>query len=117
MAKRPSIRGLGREIYFQKSEPVKQAEGPADEPVNNWRIPLERADFYAPPEEPAEIKSQFRAKLSELERSREPAINKSELIRLAIDLLQEQSELIRLAVNLLREQDEELSIKRFGGKV
>jgi len=53
MAKRQSIKGLGREIYFNKAskkEEVKQVSQFTGRQVNQ-QLPLERATFYIQPEQ------------------------------------------------------------------
>ena len=105
MAKRKSIKGLGREIYFQKTkEKVKQVSQFTDKQIKQ-QIPLERATFYIKPEQQDQLeklKIELRSKLREQRRGKRHQVDKSELIRLAI--------------NLLNEQDEDLLIKRLTGK-
>jgi len=105
MAKRKSIKGLGREIYFQKTkEKVKQVSQFTDKQIKQ-QIPLERATYYIKPEQQDQLeklKIKLRSKLREQRRGKKHQVDKSELIRLAIDLL--------------NEQDEDLLIKRLTDK-
>lgn len=104
MAKRQSIKGLGREIYFQKTKEDKQVKQFTDKQTKQ-QIPLERATFYIQPEQQDQLeklKIKLRSKLREQRRGKKRQVDKSELIRLAIDLL--------------NEQDEDSLIKRLTGK-
>jgi len=94
MAKRQSIKGLGREIYFRGGpiEASKQTNFLTDKQVKQ-QILLERATFYIKPEQQErletlkiKLRSKFRG------RGQRRAIDKSELVRLALDLLTEQDE-------------------------
>ena len=108
MAKRQSIKGLGREIYFKKAskkEKVKQVSQFTDKQVKQ-QLPLERATFYIQPEQQEQLeklKIKLRSKIGRQSRGRKRRVDKSELIRLAIDLL--------------KEQNEDLLIKRLTGKL
>ena len=108
MAKRQSIKGLGREIYFKKTskkEEVKQVSQFTDKQVKQ-QLPLERATFYIQPEQQEQLeklKIKLRSKIGRQSRGRKRRVDKSELIRLAIDLL--------------KEQNEDLLIKRLTGKL
>ena len=108
MAKRQSIKGLGREIYFKKAskkEEVKQVSQFTDKQVKQ-QFPLERATFYIQPEQQEQLeklKIKLRSKIGRQSRGRKRRVDKSELIRLAIDLL--------------KEQNEDLLIKRLTGKL
>jgi len=105
MAKRQSIKGLGREIYFQKTKKEdKQISQFTDKQVKQ-QISLERATFYIHPEQQDQLeklKIKLRSKLRNQRRGKRRQVDKSELIRLAIDLL--------------NEQDEDLLIKRLTDK-
>jgi len=107
MAKRQSIKGLGREIYFNKAskkEEVKQVSQFTGRQVNQ-QLPLERATFYIQPEQQDQLeklKIKLRSQLRKQEKRRKRRVDKSELVRLAIDLL--------------NEQDEDSLIKRLTGK-
>ena len=104
MAKRKSIKGLGREIYFQKAEEDKQVKQFTDKQTKR-QFPLERATFYIRPEQQDQLeklKIKLRSRLREQRRGKKRQVDKSELIRLAIDLL--------------NEQDEDLLIKRLTDK-
>jgi hypothetical protein len=94
MAKRQSIKGLGREIYFRgdPTEASKQTNLFTDKQVKQ-QISLERATFYIKPEQ-QEILETLKIKLRSKFRGRgqRRAIDKSELVRLALDLLTEQDE-------------------------
>ena len=94
MVKRQSIKGLGREIYFGggPTEASKQANLFTDKQAKQ-QISLERATFYIKPEQQErletlkiKLRSKFRG------RGQRRAIDKSELVRLALDLLTEQDE-------------------------
>jgi hypothetical protein len=94
MAKHQSIKGLGREIYFKGSatEASKQTNILTDKQVKQ-QISLERATFYVKPEQQERLetlKIKLRSRLRE--RGQRRAIDKSELVRLALDLLTEQDE-------------------------
>ncbi len=94
MAKHQSIKGLGRDIYFKGSptEASKQTNILTDKQVKQ-QIALERATFYVKPEQQERLetlKIKLRSKLRE--RGQRRAIDKSELVRLALDLLTEQDE-------------------------
>lgn len=94
MAKHQSIKGLGREIYFKGSptEASKQTNILTDKQVKQ-QIALERATFYVKPEQQERLetlKIKLRSKLRE--RGQRRAIDKSELVRLALDLLTERDE-------------------------
>jgi hypothetical protein len=94
MVKRQSIKGLGREIYFGGGpiEASKQTNLFADKQVKQ-QISLERATFYIKPEQQERLetlKIKLRSRLRE--RGERRAIDKSELVRLALDLLTEQDE-------------------------
>lgn len=97
MAKRQSIKGLGREIYFKKAskkEKVKQVSQFTDKQVTQ-QLPLERATFYIQPEQQEQLeklKIKLRSKIGRQSRGRKRRVDKSQLIRLAIDLLKEQNE-------------------------
>ena len=107
MAKRQSIKGLGREIYFNKTsrkEEVKQVSQFTDKQVKH-QLPFERATFYIQPEQQDQLeklKIKLRSQLRKQEKGRSRQVDKSELVRLAIDLL--------------NEQNEDLLIKRLTGK-
>jgi hypothetical protein len=94
MVKRQSIKGLGREIYFGggPTEASKQTNLFTDKQVKQ-QISLERATFYIKPEQ-QEILETLKIKLRSKFRGRgqRRAIDKSELVRLALDLLTEQDE-------------------------
>jgi len=104
MAKHQSIKGLGRELYF--TEPPKQ-EGNIQvkqhtDKTTKQQGSTERATFYIRPEQSDQLemlKVKLRAKLRG---QRDRQVDKSELIRLAIDLL--------------CEQDDDLLIKRLTSK-
>ncbi len=89
MAKRQSIKGLGRQIYFKKTpekEEVKQVK---------HQFPLERANFYIRPEQQEQLeklKIKLRSTIRKQGKERKRLVDKSELVRLAIDLLNEQNE-------------------------
>jgi hypothetical protein len=94
MAKHQSIKGLGREIYFKESAPEasKQTNILTDKQVKQ-QISLERATFYVKPEHQERLetlKIKLRSRLRE--RGQRRAIDKSELVRLALDLLTERDE-------------------------
>lgn len=107
MAKHQSIKGLGREIYFKKTsekEKDKQVSQFTDKQVKQ-QLPLERATFYIRPEQQEQLeklKIKFHSKIGRQRKHRKRRVDKSELIRLAIDLL--------------NEQDEDLLIKRLTDK-
>ncbi len=108
MAKRKSMKGLGRDIYFEDTS----KEGKEGKQVNHFtnkqvkqQISLERGTFYIWPEQQEgleELKIKLRSKMRQ---QREPG-------RRQID----KSELVRLALDLLTEQDEEILIKRLTSK-
>lgn len=94
MVKHQSIKGLGREIYFAGSptEASKQTNLLTGKQVKQ-QISLERATFYIKPEQQERLetlKIKLRSKLRG--RGQRRAIDKSELVRLALDLLTEQDE-------------------------
>ena len=94
MAKHKSIKGLGREIYFQKTKEDKQVKQFTDKQTKQ-QFPFERATFYIHPEQQDQLeklKIKLRSKLREQRRGKRRQVDKSELIRLAIDLLNEQNE-------------------------
>ncbi len=99
MAKRPSIKGLGREIYFKETpekEKIKQVKE---------QLSLERATFYIRPEQQEQLeklKIKLRSTIRKQGKERKRLVDKSELIRLAI--------------GLLNEQNEDLLLKRLTGK-
>ncbi len=99
MAKRSSIKGLGREIYFKETpekEKVKQVKE---------QLFLERATFYIRPEQQEQLeklKIKLRSTIRKQGKERKRLVDKSELVRLAI--------------GLLNEQNEDLLIKRLTGK-
>lgn len=107
MAKRQSIKGLGRQIYFEKTpqkEEVKQVSQLTDKQVKQ-QLPLERATFYIGPDQQEQLeklKIKLRSKIGRQRKGRKRRVDKSELVRLAIDLLNEQGE--------------DLLIKRLTGK-
>jgi len=107
MAKRQSIKGLGREIYFKKTpekEEIKQVSQFTDKQVKQ-QISFERATFYIRPEQQEQLeklKIKLRSKIGRQRKGRKRLVDKSELVRVAIDLL--------------NEQDEDLLIKRLTGK-
>lgn len=73
------MKGKGRDIFFEKSLEKK----------------LERATFYIQPEQQDQLerlKIKIRSQLREQRRGKRHQVDKSELIRLAIDLLNEQDE-------------------------
>ncbi len=83
------MKGVGRDIYFKESSEKK----------------LERATFYIQPEQQDQLerlKVKIRSQLREQRRGKRRQVDKSELIRLAIELL--------------NEQDEDLLIKRLTSK-
>jgi len=105
MAKRQSVKGLGREIYFGDSptEASKQTNFLTDKQVKQ-QISLERATFYVKPEQQERLETlKIRLRSRFRGRGERRAIDKSELVRLALDLLTEQDEnelLERLAANI-----------------
>ena len=93
MAKRQSIKGLGREVYFNES-PQQNIKTVKQSNVKTAKQPMatERATFYIRPEQHDQLeilKVRLRAKLRG---QRDRQVDKSELIRLAIDLLCEQDD-------------------------
>ncbi|MEA1964285.1 MAG: hypothetical protein U9O41_04060 [Candidatus Aerophobetes bacterium] len=107
MAKRQSIKGLGREIYFKKTPgkgEVKQVNQFTDKQTKQ-QSPLERATFYIRLEQQEQLeklKIKLRSKVGRQRKNRKRRVDKSELIRLAIELL--------------NEQNDDLLIKRLTGK-
>lgn len=97
MAKRQSIKGLGRQIYFKKTpekKEVKQVNQFTPKQVKH-QFPLERANFYIRPEQQEQLeklKIKLRSTIRKQGKERKRLVDKSELVRLAIDLLNEQNE-------------------------
>ena len=105
MAKRQSIKGLGRNIYFRELKKGVKQVNQFTAKQTRQQSHLERATFYIRPEQQdqlEQLKIKLRSKLREHRRGRRRQVDKSELIRLAIDLL--------------NEQDEDLLIKRLTDK-
>ena len=96
MAQRRSIKGLGRELYF--TETPRQKEEPTPQEQDNLRTTkqesptTERATFYIRPEQNDELDMVKVRLRSKLRGQRRRQVDKSELVRLAIDLLCEQED-------------------------
>lgn len=104
MAKRQSIKGLGREVFFEKTQKddkaVKHSTDISSKRLTDISVKqqtsfFERATFYVRPEQQEELeklKIRLRSKLKKQNKQGKRQIDKSELIRLALDLLSEQDD-------------------------
>ena len=95
--KRPTMKGKGREIFFE-SQDAKPSK-PQDVSQPKHQIPLERSTFYIYPDHHEQLdglKTRLRSRLRQrgLKRSQ---VDKSELVRMAIEMLlrQDEDELLR----------------------
>ncbi len=94
-AKRPTMRGRGREIFFDPQSAQTLQHQNVRPPKHE--IPLERSTFYVLPEHHEKLdglKTRLRSKLRR-QGFKRSHVDKSELVRMAIDML-------------LREDEEEL---------
>lgn len=90
--KRPTMKGKGREIFFES--PNAKTSNPLDLQTPEHQIPLERSTFYIYPDHHEQLdglKTRLRSRLRQrgFKRSR---VDKSELVRMAIDMLLEKEE-------------------------
>ena len=91
-AKRPTMRGRGREIFFEpQSAQTLQRQGVRPP---KHEIPLERSTFYVLPEHHEKLdglKTRLRSKLRQ-QGFKRSHVDKSELVRMAIDMLLREDE-------------------------
>ena len=91
-AKRSTMRGKGREIFFERQD--AQTLSPQTVKRPKHPTPLERSTFYVHPEQHEQLdglKTRLRSKLRQ-EGFKRSHVDKSELVRMAIDMLLLESE-------------------------
>ncbi len=90
--KRPTMRGKGREIFFERQD--AQTLSPPTIKRPKHATPLERSTFYVHPEHHEQLdglKIRLRSRLRQ-EGFKRSHVDKSELVRMAIDMLLRESE-------------------------
>ncbi len=90
--KRPTMRGKGREIFFERQD--AQTLNPQTVKRPKHATPLERSTFYVHPEHHEQLdglKTRLRSRLRK-EGFKRSHVDKSELVRMAIDMLLRESE-------------------------
>ncbi len=91
-AKRPTMRGKGREIFFEPQSAQTLQHQNIRKPKHE--TPLERSTFYVFPEHHEKLdglKTRLRSKLRQ-QGFKRSHVDKSELVRMAIDMLLREDE-------------------------